>query len=233
MGQGPGAPSPEPSSAAGSGPADVLHGIGGGALPVSAFPGLPPSHPLGQQGVVSATRVLSCGSDGVVRLWDFTTGRCMRRYEAHKGAVTALKWGWPGYAASGGADGAVHVWNVLTGQCVTSLDLSHTLPAGSDSILSDADFAFGDSREEDPDASVVPMVVVEGMVRSPIRRNVSPVVGMPPSALSSPAPERSGGAAPGGTTAVSHVEWCGPYLVCVTKPGVVRVCRWVVEVDSL
>jgi WD40 repeat protein len=241
------------------------HSVGAGAGAVDAGPvvdaaglGLgqlvgtpPPSHPFGAH---SAHRVLSCGSDGVVRLWDFVSGRCMRRYEGHRGAVAAMKWAWPGYAASGGADGAVHVWNVLTGQCVASVDMcqsTHTAGGGGsaaagDSVVSDSeDGGLGDlTGEEDPDASVAPTIVVEAGSRPLLRRTASPVLGLPPLALASPAPgdrdrapsalaSYGGGGGGAAAAGVTHLDWSGPYLVCVSKVGVVRVLRWVVEVDVL
>ncbi len=197
---------------------------------VDAFP----SHLFGQ-GSFSSSRVMSCGSDGVVRLWDFVSGRCMRRFEGHRGAVTCLKWGWPGYAASGGADGAVHVWNVLSGQCVASLDTTQTLMgvdcSGSD--LGDASMAdHSDDCEADSSVASAIVLVEAPAVRSPLRRNVSPGPGGV-SMLPSPGPERGPVSAGAGLSGVTQLEWSGDWVVCVNKLGVVRVCKWEVEFDSL
>eukprot|EP00500_Bicosoecida_sp_ms1_P004052 CAMPEP_0203807038 /NCGR_PEP_ID=MMETSP0115-20131106/839_1 /ASSEMBLY_ACC=CAM_ASM_000227 /TAXON_ID=33651 /ORGANISM="Bicosoecid sp, Strain ms1" /LENGTH=2508 /DNA_ID=CAMNT_0050715707 /DNA_START=176 /DNA_END=7698 /DNA_ORIENTATION=- len=70
------------------------------------------------------TRVMSSGTDGVLRLWDYATGRCLRKLDGHKGSVTSLQWFLPGVAASGGSDGTVRVWNLAAGQAVYTVPIN-------------------------------------------------------------------------------------------------------------
>lgn len=100
--------------------ASTLRGSGSGGGSSSA------RGELGGGGGVRALagKVMSCGSDGTLRLWNYQTGRCLRMFEGHRGPVACVAWGMPNVAASGGLDGTVRVWNVNTGVCVVSLALS-------------------------------------------------------------------------------------------------------------
>ena len=62
--------------------------------------------------------VMSCSADGTLRLWNYRTGRALRMFEGHRGAVTCMEWGMYNIAVSGGVDGSLRVWNVNTGVCV-------------------------------------------------------------------------------------------------------------------
>jgi WD40 repeat protein len=64
---------------------------------------------------------LICGgaSDGRIRLWDATTGREVRQFKGHNGAVESAVFSTDGsLLASGGADGTVMVWDARTGSKV-------------------------------------------------------------------------------------------------------------------
>jgi WD40 repeat protein len=62
------------------------------------------------------------GPDRIVRLWDVSTGRELRRFVGHKDALTAVVFLRDGSRlASGSKDGGLNLWNVATGEQVRSL----------------------------------------------------------------------------------------------------------------
>ncbi len=62
---------------------------------------------------------LSGGADRTLRLWEMTTGQCLRTLEGHDSVVTAVWLSASGrHALSGGADRTVRLWEVATGRCL-------------------------------------------------------------------------------------------------------------------
>ncbi|MBW8876236.1 MAG: TIR domain-containing protein [Acidobacteria bacterium] len=62
-------------------------------------------------------RVLSCGSDNVVRLWVLETGYCLRVFKGHTDVVRSVAWSADQRRAiSGGDDMTVRLWDVETGR---------------------------------------------------------------------------------------------------------------------
>ena len=78
----------------------------------------------GHQGAVwslcisaDGARILSAGSDGLVRAWNFETGKEEQLFGNHRGrvrAVTILSDGKT--AVSAGADGGIHLWDIASGK---------------------------------------------------------------------------------------------------------------------
>ncbi|HXZ05246.1 MAG TPA: serine/threonine-protein kinase, partial [Ktedonobacteraceae bacterium] len=65
--------------------------------------------------------IASGGHDGMVHVWDATTGFTSFIYYGHAGGVTAIAWSPDGlYIASASLDKTVQVWNVGTGQKISS-----------------------------------------------------------------------------------------------------------------
>ena len=65
----------------------------------------------------TATRAVSGGSDGPVRVWDLATGREQAQLTGHAGAVSAVAVTADGArAVTGGDDGTVRVWDLATGR---------------------------------------------------------------------------------------------------------------------
>jgi hypothetical protein len=235
-------------------PAVDTANLASAATVASAVAGAAGSSPAaGQAASACVNRVLSCGSDGVVRLWDFTSGRCVRQFDGHRGAVTCLRWGWPGFAASAGVDGVVRVWNLLTGQCVVHLNTAarDALSVLDDdlALLSrvDDDVDVGDARRGDGDSDGVDgddtsggassaAVVVDGPQRGAVQqpqRSVSPGgAAQQAQHQQHAAPPPLHPKMPPPSAAVAQLEWCGDWLVCANKQGVLRVCRWQLEFDA-
>jgi WD40 repeat protein len=64
--------------------------------------------------------------DKNLRLWDISSGDCLRKLEGHTAGVNAVAWSPDGrFALSGGDDGTIRLWAVATGRCLYSLG-AHT-----------------------------------------------------------------------------------------------------------
>jgi WD40 repeat protein len=58
-------------------------------------------------------QVASSGNDGVIHLWDVSTGRELVRWQGHEAAVTALAFHPDGTTLlSGSKDGTIKLWNL-------------------------------------------------------------------------------------------------------------------------
>lgn len=66
-------------------------------------------------------KLLSCGSDRTIRLWDTNSGECARVFEKHAEQITACAWMPHGNTfVSGAHDSNIFEWSVETGECVAS-----------------------------------------------------------------------------------------------------------------
>ncbi len=64
-------------------------------------------------------RVLTCGGDAVVRLWDLTTGRCLRLLEGHRDKAYGIAWSRDQRRAlTGGFDCSLRLWSIETRRCL-------------------------------------------------------------------------------------------------------------------
>jgi WD40 repeat protein/serine/threonine protein kinase len=71
-------------------------------------------------------RALVGGPDGLLRLWDLTSGACLRTLEGHTDRIRSVDLGPDDRTAlSSGADGTLRLWEVSTGRCLQTLD-GHT-----------------------------------------------------------------------------------------------------------
>lgn len=97
----------------------------GAALPdaVTAEPQIASSSIVNAVAVCHGLRLLAGGGeDGVVRIWDATTGTPLRMLTGHTGPVRAVAFTGDGRRlASGGDDTEVRVWDIATGETVQTL----------------------------------------------------------------------------------------------------------------
>lgn len=69
-------------------------------------------------------RLLSCGDDRTIRLWNVQTGECAHIFEKHTNQITACAW-MPGGKTfvSGAHDFNIFEWNADTGECISWYDV--------------------------------------------------------------------------------------------------------------
>jgi hypothetical protein len=73
--------------------------------------------------VPDGKRMVSCGRDTTIRLWELETGKELRRYEGHKDAVWSVAVSPDGSRIfSGSHDGTARVWDLETGQQLASFE---------------------------------------------------------------------------------------------------------------
>jgi WD40 repeat protein/DNA-binding SARP family transcriptional activator len=56
--------------------------------------------------------MVSGGMDGIVRVWDTTTGRCLHEFHGHAGGLKAVAVGAGGVIATAGSDRAIRLWQL-------------------------------------------------------------------------------------------------------------------------
>lgn len=67
-------------------------------------------------------RLVSAGTDGILRWWNAQTGEGLGARQGHQGSVQSLRTSPDGHLlASGGADGAIQIWQMDNGELVATL----------------------------------------------------------------------------------------------------------------
>nr|WP_030490998.1 pentapeptide repeat-containing protein [Micromonospora chokoriensis] len=97
----------------------------------AALPGLMPEHqlPLARASLQElafspeGSMIAAAGGDGVVRVWDTSTGRLVRGLPGKGGTVWSVRWSPDGrHLASAGGDGVVRIWDAGSGKLAGTLD---------------------------------------------------------------------------------------------------------------
>lgn len=72
---------------------------------------------------------MSCGGDGLLKLWDVRSGECNATFEEQEGKIWALTNGGlqDKFMASGGADSAVTLWQDATQEKLQEADTAKAL----------------------------------------------------------------------------------------------------------
>ncbi len=63
----------------------------------------------------------SGSSDYTIKLWNVTTGDCLKTLTGHKDSVNSVSFNHQGLLASGSLDKDIKVWNISTGKCLKTL----------------------------------------------------------------------------------------------------------------
>ena len=70
----------------------------------------------------SGERLISGGSDGMLRWWEIHSGTCLQERQAHEGTIWSLKRSPDGrLLASGGDDGAIRIWDLYSAEPLQTL----------------------------------------------------------------------------------------------------------------
>jgi WD40 repeat protein len=84
---------------------------------------------------------------GLVHLWEMATGRRLRTFAGHQGAVTSVCLSFDGrYALSGSTDATVKLWEVAGGQCLRTF-AGHADAVTSVSLSADGRYALSGSAD--------------------------------------------------------------------------------------
>ena len=76
----------------------------------------------------SGRHVISGSYDNTLRLWDVTSGQCLRTFEGHTESVLSCHFSPDGrHVISGSSDNTLRLWDVTSGQC---LQISHASRLG-------------------------------------------------------------------------------------------------------
>ncbi len=90
---------------------------------------------------------LSGDYTGIIRLWNVSTGECMRIFVGHTEAVHSVVYAPDGsLALSGSADTTMKLWDVATGQCLRTFE-GHTGGVMSVAVSPDARIALSGSED--------------------------------------------------------------------------------------
>jgi predicted Zn finger-like uncharacterized protein len=91
---------------------------------------------------------LSGGDDGTLRLWELSTGRCLRTFKGPTPTVFSVCLSGDGrYALSGGDDGTLRLWELGTGRCLRTFG-GHTDPVSSVCLSADGRYALSGSWDK-------------------------------------------------------------------------------------
>ena len=91
---------------------------------------------------------LSGSHDKTLKLWDVSTGQCLRTFEGYSGDVNFVSLSADGkYALSGSHDDTLKLWEVSTGKCVRTFE-GHSGNVNSVSLSADGKYALSGSHDK-------------------------------------------------------------------------------------
>ncbi|WP_026734121.1 eIF2A-related protein [Fischerella sp. PCC 9605] len=93
----------------------VLQGHTNGVWSVALLP-IPPNSPLNKGG--HRAIVASGSDDNTVKIWDITTGRCIKTLQGHTDWIRSVAFSKQGLLASSSLDQTIRLWDLDKGMCV-------------------------------------------------------------------------------------------------------------------
>ena len=85
--------------------------------------------------------------DMSLKLWDVSTGQCLRTFEGHSDFVLSVCLSADGkYALSGSSDKTLKLWEVSTGQCLRTFE-GHSGPVNSVCLSADGRYAISGGQD--------------------------------------------------------------------------------------
>jgi len=91
---------------------------------------------------------LSTSADNTLKLWELSSGRCLRVFRGHKHQVHSVHISGDGrFALSGSLDGTLKLWNLSTGWCVRTFE-GHKSGVESVCLSGDSRFALSGSGDK-------------------------------------------------------------------------------------
>ena len=88
--------------------------------------------------LLSKNKLASGSSDGVIIIWHWQTGLCVRTLIANSNSVFSLQQlATTNTFVSGSFDGLIKFWNVDSGVCIRTLNISHSGAVRSFQLLDD------------------------------------------------------------------------------------------------
>ena len=103
--------------------------------------------------------LLATGSkDSIVRIWDASTGKCLKRFKGHTDYVAKVSWSPDGrHLASASNDTSIRIWDINSAKYLLTLDVDHGEFSGPWAVDCSPDGKFvatGDSYRSDGSALV-------------------------------------------------------------------------------
>ena len=65
--------------------------------------------------------LVSCSGDESIRVWDLTTGNCLKVLHGHKDNVYSIKLNRFGQLISGSHDKSIKIWDLDSGECLQTI----------------------------------------------------------------------------------------------------------------
>ena len=78
--------------------------------------------PINCLAILHDKSIVSGSDDGIVRVWDVDTEKCLQKLKGHTGSVNCLTVLQNGYIVSGSDDSTIRIWDADTGKCLNILE---------------------------------------------------------------------------------------------------------------
>ena len=67
--------------------------------------------------------ILSGSGDKTIKIWEISSGKCIKTLEGHNETVTSVSYSPDGkYISSGSLDKTIKIWEISRGECIRTLE---------------------------------------------------------------------------------------------------------------